>query len=89
MTYVFNMHDAKTKLSKLVELVESGQSVQIARNGRAIVELNLVQKKSRPLFGEFKPLNVWTADDFDEPVQEWIDSFALSQSELELPGNKN
>lgn len=83
------MHDAKTKLSKLVELAESGQSVQIARNGRAIVELNLVQKKSRPLFGEFKPLNVWTADDFDEPVQEWIDSFAQSQRELELPGNKN
>ena len=88
MTYVFNMHEAKTKLSKLVELAESGQRVQIARNGKAVVELNVVAKKSRPLFGEFKPLNIWTSEDFDEPVQEWIDAFAISQSELEPQSNK-
>ncbi len=89
MTYVFNMHDAKSKLSKLVELAESGENVRIARNGHAVVELTVIQKKSRPLFGEFKPLNVWTSDDFDEPVKEWIDACALSQSELELPSNEN
>lgn len=89
MTYIFNMHDAKSKLSKLVELAERGESVRIARNGHAVVELKVIEKKSRPLFGEFKPLNIWTSDDFDEPVQEWIDAFALSQSELELPRNKN
>lgn len=89
MTYVFNMHEAKSKLSRLVELAESGESVRIARNGQAVVELKVIEKKNRPLFGEFRPLNVWTSEDFDEPVQEWIDAFALSQTELELPGYKN
>jgi antitoxin (DNA-binding transcriptional repressor) of toxin-antitoxin stability system len=82
MAHVFNMHDAKTNLSRLVELVEAGETVQIARNGRPVVELNQVQAKARPKFGTFKPLDVWISDDFDDPMPEW--EKAMSDSDLQL-----
>lgn len=34
-----NMHDAKTNLSKLVERVERGEEIVIARNGEPIAKL--------------------------------------------------
>lgn len=39
--HIFNMHDAKTNLSRLVELVESGaeQEILIARNGKPAARL--------------------------------------------------
>ena len=71
MTYVFNMHEAKTKLSKLVELAESGEDVQIARNGKPAVKLVVSEKRTKPKFGEFEPLEGWISDDFHEPLPEW------------------
>ena len=71
MTYVFNMHEAKTNLSKLVELAESGEDVQIARNGKPAVKLVVSEKRTKPKFGEFEPLEGWISDDFDEPLPEW------------------
>ena len=76
------MHDAKSKLSKLVELVESGETVQIARNGRPVVELNPVAQRARPKFGEFKPLDLWLSDDFDDPIPEWEKAMADSDEQL-------
>jgi prevent-host-death family protein len=74
MTHVFNMHYAKTNLSKLVELAESGEEVEIARNGKPVVKLVVAQPRTRPKFGEFEPLEGWISDDFDEPLPEWIES---------------
>lgn len=42
---------AKTNLSKLIRLVESGEDVFITRRGKRIVQLNLV---SKPRFGTLK-----------------------------------
>jgi len=39
MEQTFNMHQAKTHLSRLVELVEAGEVVVIARAGRPVVRL--------------------------------------------------
>jgi prevent-host-death family protein len=74
MSYVFNMHEAKTKLSRLVELAEAGEEVQIARNGRPAVKLVVAEQRRRPKFGEFAPLEGWISADFDETLPEWIDS---------------
>lgn len=74
MSLVFNMHYAKTNLSKLVELAEAGEEVEIARNGKPAVKLVVSEKRSRPKFGEFEPLKGWISDDFDEPLPEWIES---------------
>jgi Antitoxin Phd_YefM, type II toxin-antitoxin system len=35
---IVNMHEAKTNLSKLVEAVENGENIVIARNGNAHLE---------------------------------------------------
>ena len=35
----FNIYEAKTNLSKLLELVEQGEQVVIARNGKAVAGL--------------------------------------------------
>jgi antitoxin (DNA-binding transcriptional repressor) of toxin-antitoxin stability system len=82
MTRIFNMHDAKSNLSKLVELVEAGEVVQIARNGVPIVELSQVQGAARPKFGSFKPFDLWISEDFDDPMPEWEEAMALSDAQL-------
>jgi len=74
MALIFNMHYAKTNLSKLVELAESGEDVEIARNGKPAVKLVVAQQRARPKFGEFEPLEGWISDDFDESLPEWIES---------------
>ena len=52
MTQV-NMLEAKTDLSKLVRLLETGQEemILIARNGTPVVEMKLAQKKPAPYPG--------------------------------------
>lgn len=68
MTHIFNMHEAKSSLSKLVALVEAGEEVQIARNGVPVVELSLPTVTNRPLFGEYEPVIMELPDDFDVPT---------------------
>ena len=87
MTHIFNMHEAKTKLSKLVELVEAGQEVQLARNGNPVVNLVLAEKTSRPMFGEFEPIHAVIPEDFDvdAPMQEWEEAFLTKDSYLKPP----
>ena len=34
-----NVHDAKTQLSRLLELVEAGETVTIARHGKPVADL--------------------------------------------------
>lgn len=78
MTYIFNMHEAKSNLSKLVELVEAGEEVQIARNGAAVVDIVPTRKKARPLFGDFEPIvaEIPEGFDIDQPVLDWEEALA-------------
>jgi prevent-host-death family protein len=65
-----NMHEAKTRLSKLVELVERGERVVIARNGAPIVELvRLAPGEVNRRGGQWKG-KASIADDFDAPLPE-------------------
>jgi antitoxin (DNA-binding transcriptional repressor) of toxin-antitoxin stability system len=42
-----NMHEAKTTLSKLVELVEAGEEVIIARRGKPVAQLVMPRPQPR------------------------------------------
>ncbi|MFT4009124.1 MAG: type II toxin-antitoxin system prevent-host-death family antitoxin [Nocardioidaceae bacterium] len=44
MTTTVNMHEAKTHLSRLVERVEQGERIVIARAGRPVAELRPYQR---------------------------------------------
>lgn len=61
------MHEAKTKLSQLVERAESGEDIVIARNGKPVVRLVPVASASSlaSVRGAWRG-RVQIADDFDE-----------------------
>jgi len=84
MTHVFNMHQAKTNLSKLVELVERGEEVQIARSGTPVVTLSQAKPKSRPKFGEFTPILplIPAGFDVDAPLPEWEEAATAKDAVL-------
>lgn len=70
-----NVYEAKTQLSKLLEQVEAGDEIVIARNGRPIARLIPLQR-SRPhrVPGGWEG-KVWIAPDFDEPDPELEELF--------------
>jgi len=52
-THVVNVHEAKTHLSKLLERVQAGETIVIAKAGKPIAELGPIEPKP-PLFGSMK-----------------------------------
>ena len=65
-----NVYEAKTQLSKLLEQVEAGEEIVIARNGKPVARLVPFQRASvRRLPGAWKG-KVWMSPDFDEPDPE-------------------
>lgn len=53
--HIFNVHEAKTHLSKLLKLVEEGEEVIIAKAGKPVVEMKKASKKPADRqFGMFK-----------------------------------
>jgi prevent-host-death family protein len=61
------MHEAKSQLSRLVDLAERGEEVVIQRSGRPVAQLVAVQRR-RPVADAFGALRgeIELADDFDE-----------------------
>jgi len=78
---VVNIHDAKTQLSRLLEQVQSGEEVVIAKSGKPIVRLVpyvTPKRKIEPpgaMQGE-----IWIADDFDAPVDELFECLKPEQA---------
>lgn len=54
MTATVNIHEAKTHLSKLLERVEQGETIVIARAGKPVAELTAVKVKADFVFGSLK-----------------------------------
>jgi prevent-host-death family protein len=74
-----NVHEAKSKLSRLLELVEEGETVIIARHGQPVAELVPARRKSGFPFGiaHEEPL-VPAGDDWwqslsDDEADDWIE----------------
>jgi prevent-host-death family protein len=73
MASVVNMHKAKSSLSELVRLAESGEDVVIARNGVPVARLTRIQASKPKLpWGIYKG-KMRMSDDFDEPLEEFKD----------------
>lgn len=70
------MHEAKSQLSRLVELAEQGEEVVIQRSGRPVARLVAVQRR-RPVAEAFGALRgeIELADDFDELPPEFTQHF--------------
>ena len=66
MTTTVNVYEAKTRLSALLNLVEAGEEVIIARNGRPIARLGrLTNKVPDRVPGAWRG-RIHIADDFDD-----------------------
>jgi prevent-host-death family protein len=70
-----NIHEAKTHLSRLVEQVEAGEEVVIARAGRPVARLVGLRVRSRPRTPGMWKGQVRLAPDFDAPDDELITTF--------------
>jgi prevent-host-death family protein len=70
-----NMHEAKTHLSRLVERVEAGEEVVIARAGRPVARLVPFARRTEPRTpGAWRGL-VRMAPDFDVADDRLIEAF--------------
>jgi prevent-host-death family protein len=73
-----NVHEAKSQLSRLLELVEEGETVIIARHGRPVAELVPARQTGFPFgIAHDEPL-VAPGDDWWQPMsdgeaEDWID----------------
>lgn len=67
MTDTVNIHDAKTHLSRLVERVEGGEEVIIARAGRPVARLVPYRAQREPRQPGLLKGKIWLADDWDSP----------------------
>jgi prevent-host-death family protein len=66
-----NIYEAKTQLSKLVDIAVSGQDVVIARDGKPVARLTTVHGAKKPYrLGLLKEKGGWLADDFDAPLSD-------------------
>jgi prevent-host-death family protein len=73
-----NVHEAKTHLSRLLERVEAGEEIIIARNGRPIARLTSLEKPKR-VPGSRKG-QITMREDFNDPLPKEIeDSFYESK----------
>jgi prevent-host-death family protein len=70
-----NMHEAKTRFSKLVAQVEAGEEVLIARDGKVVAKLVRAESKSRAKFG-FAKGSLKVIGDINDPMpDDWLDMF--------------
>ncbi len=67
-----NMHEAKSRLSKLVEMAENGEEVVIAKNGTPAVRLVPVKPAPKDWFGMDEG-KIWMSDDFNELPEDILD----------------
>jgi prevent-host-death family protein len=74
-----NVHEAKSQLSRLLELVEEGETVVIARHGRPVAELVPARRKGGFPFGVARseplvpPGDEWWQSMSDSAAEDWVD----------------
>ena len=71
-----NVHETKTRLSKLLEQVQAGEEIVIAKAGRPVARLVPYTPPKREIAppGAMQG-EIWMADDFDEPVNDLFKCF--------------
>jgi prevent-host-death family protein len=75
MSKTVNIHEAKTHLSRLLELVSQGEEVVIAKSGRPMARLVPVREgRGRRVPGSARG-RIKIAEDFDAPLPQDLQEF--------------
>jgi prevent-host-death family protein len=62
-----NIHEAKTHLSRLIERVEAGEEITLARAGRPVARIVPFRPKREPRMPGILKGKIWLAPDWDSP----------------------
>ena len=62
-----NIHEAKTHLSRLIERVEAGEEITLARAGRPVARIVPIRRSGQPRQPGIWKGKVWLAPDWDSP----------------------
>ena len=68
----YNVHAAKTHLSRLIEEAAAGEEVVIARAGKPVARLLPFEARAEPRRPGLMKGKIWIAEDFDDPLPEEI-----------------
>ena len=74
MSKPFNIYEAKTHLSKLVDRAAAGETIVIAKAGRPVARLVPLEAPVRRVPGNLKG-RIWIAPDFDAPLPDDIQRY--------------
>lgn len=72
----YNIYEAKTQFSKLIEAVEAGEDVTICRRGKPIAKLTaMAPPKKKSPFGALAHMRPDCANDpdYDPTIPKWTD----------------
>lgn len=85
---IVNIHEAKTHLSRLLEVVERGEEVVIARAGQPVATLTAYRPVRRRVAppGSMKGRDWLMADDFGAPVDELFSCLQEPEGGTGIPG---
>ena len=75
-----NVHEAKSQLSRLLELVEEGETVVIARRGEPVAELVAARRK------EGFPFGIAGKEPLVAPGDDWWQAMSDAESEDWIAG---
>jgi prevent-host-death family protein len=63
----YSVHEAKTQLSRLLDLVEQGEDVVIVRHGQPVAKLVRPKSGTKSRLGAMRGEIAWT-EDWDKPM---------------------
>jgi prevent-host-death family protein len=72
-----NVHEAKTQLSRLLQEVEEGEEVVIARNGEPVAKLVRHVEERKPREPGSAKGKIWISPDFDAPDEQIERDFGM------------
>ena len=71
MPQIVNIHEAKTHLSRLLERVQAGEEIIIAKAGTPVAILSPAEKRPPDRISGLGKGQVVIHDDFDDPLPEF------------------
>lgn len=77
----FNIHQAKTNLSQLIQMALDGQNIIIAKSGKPIIKLEPIKEKLLPRKPGAWKSKIKISKDFDELPEDLLEMFTNPQIE--------
>jgi prevent-host-death family protein len=71
MAEIVNVHDAKTHFSRLLQRVEAGEDITIAKAGKPVATLTAYRERRKDRVPGMDKGKVIIHDDFDDPLPEF------------------